>query len=223
MAWRMDESVVCGEIDNREKGRVTGRIWFMELLSKASAGVDLTEDMDEDEDEEGDEPQSRAEARADADHAYMEKLLDRVEARRESEGVDDMTDYDIIYQEERERLRREMGIPQEPEPTPEQEEENALWIAEMNAASEEALREMESKKWKEPMERKRPESVERAPELGIRLHKDVREWLPANPSSEHPMLEIVNGMHVSSAKLTARAAFCRGYAGSSQSSPQGIA
>lgn len=28
MAWRIDESVVRGEIDNRVRGRVTGRIWF---------------------------------------------------------------------------------------------------------------------------------------------------------------------------------------------------
>ncbi|HVZ66491.1 MAG TPA: hypothetical protein VG936_18145 [Lacunisphaera sp.] len=28
MAWRIDEAVVRGEIDNRVRGRVTGRIWF---------------------------------------------------------------------------------------------------------------------------------------------------------------------------------------------------
>jgi hypothetical protein len=28
MAWRIDESVIRGEIDNRTRGRVTGRIWF---------------------------------------------------------------------------------------------------------------------------------------------------------------------------------------------------
>jgi hypothetical protein len=28
MAWRIDEQVVRGEIDNRERGRVTGKIWF---------------------------------------------------------------------------------------------------------------------------------------------------------------------------------------------------
>src|SRR5262245_18749076 len=28
MAWRIDESVVRGEIDNRTRGRVTGRIWL---------------------------------------------------------------------------------------------------------------------------------------------------------------------------------------------------
>jgi hypothetical protein len=29
MAWRIDEAVVRGEIDNRARGRVTGRIWFL--------------------------------------------------------------------------------------------------------------------------------------------------------------------------------------------------
>jgi hypothetical protein len=31
MAWRIDESVIRGEIDNRTRGRVTGRIWFVGL------------------------------------------------------------------------------------------------------------------------------------------------------------------------------------------------
>jgi hypothetical protein len=29
MAWRIDEAVIRGEIDNRERGRVTGRIWLV--------------------------------------------------------------------------------------------------------------------------------------------------------------------------------------------------
>jgi hypothetical protein len=29
MAWRIDEQVIRGEIDNRVRGRVTGRIWFV--------------------------------------------------------------------------------------------------------------------------------------------------------------------------------------------------
>ena len=28
MAWRIDGAVVRGELDNRVRGRVTGRIWF---------------------------------------------------------------------------------------------------------------------------------------------------------------------------------------------------
>ena len=31
MAWRIDEQLIRGEIDNRAKGRVTGRLWFVGL------------------------------------------------------------------------------------------------------------------------------------------------------------------------------------------------
>ena len=29
MAWRIEEAIICGEIDNRVRGRVTGRLWFV--------------------------------------------------------------------------------------------------------------------------------------------------------------------------------------------------
>ena len=51
MAWRIDESVVRGEIDNRVKGQVTGRIWFvgldepMELKLKGNPWRDLAGHM----------------------------------------------------------------------------------------------------------------------------------------------------------------------------------
>ncbi len=47
MAWRIDEHVVRGEIDNRVRGSVTGRIWFagraeaVELALKGNAWADL--------------------------------------------------------------------------------------------------------------------------------------------------------------------------------------
>lgn len=193
-AWVMDE-VMEREQCNENAMALTN---FMDHLCKTVAGKDLADEEDLEDD---DEPQSRAEAQADADAAYMEKLLDRVEFRMEREGWDHMENYDVIYEEERERLRREMGIPPDPEPTPEQVEENARWIAEMNAASEEAAREMESEKWKGPQERKRPELVERASALGIRLHKKVDNLLPADPPREHPLIEIVSGIRIASAKL----------------------
>ena len=37
MAWRIDEEVIRGEIDNRTRGRVTGRIW----LAGRNAPVEL--------------------------------------------------------------------------------------------------------------------------------------------------------------------------------------
>ncbi len=47
MAWRIDEAVIRGEIDNRVRGRVTGRIWFfgraepLELDLEGNAWRDL--------------------------------------------------------------------------------------------------------------------------------------------------------------------------------------
>ena len=47
MAWRIDEHVLRGEIDNRTRGRVTGRVWFsgraepMELDLAGNAWRDL--------------------------------------------------------------------------------------------------------------------------------------------------------------------------------------
>lgn len=40
MAWRIDESVIRGEIDNRVRGRVTGRVWF--VGREAPVEFDLT-------------------------------------------------------------------------------------------------------------------------------------------------------------------------------------
>src|SRR3972149_1408630 len=47
MAWRIEKSVIRGEIDNRVRGRVTGRIWFagqavpVELELKGNCWRDL--------------------------------------------------------------------------------------------------------------------------------------------------------------------------------------
>jgi hypothetical protein len=47
MAWRIDENVICGEVDNRVKGHITGRIWFqgqaepLVLNLKGNAHADL--------------------------------------------------------------------------------------------------------------------------------------------------------------------------------------
>eukprot|EP01035_Chromulina_nebulosa_P057073 gene57073-biopygen40839 len=40
MAWRIDQSVIRGEIDNRTRDRVTGRIWFEGLAEPVE--LDLT-------------------------------------------------------------------------------------------------------------------------------------------------------------------------------------
>jgi hypothetical protein len=47
MAWRIEEMVICGEIDNRRRGRVTGSIWLaghpepVQLDLRGNCGRDL--------------------------------------------------------------------------------------------------------------------------------------------------------------------------------------
>jgi hypothetical protein len=172
---------------------------FMDDMCQAVTGPHQPDAAFDDEDD--DAPQSRAEALADAEDEYMNRLLDRIDARMNREGLSDMEDYERIYEEERTRLRREMGFPPDPEPTPEQIEQQERWIEEMNAAGEEALREMEAEQWRGREERKRPALVARASDLGVQLHDDVDLLLPPDPLREHPLLEIVNGVCNASAKL----------------------
>ncbi len=194
--WSMDEAMELEQCKENAMALTN----FMDRLCQAIDDKKLTVEFQEENLDE-DEPQSRAEAQADAEAAYMNQLLDRVEARMEREGWNDMSNYDTIYEEERERLRRDLGMQPDPEPTPEQLEQNERWIAEMNAIAKEALSDMEAEKWKGHQERKRPELVERTSELGISVHKTVHDLLPANPPQEHPLLEIVNGIRLASAKL----------------------
>jgi hypothetical protein len=150
------------------------------------------------EEDDEDEPQSAAEAEADAEAARMDLLLDRVTARLEREGTED---FERVLKEERERMRRESGEPEEVV-TPEMEEERRQWIEELNAGAEEAMSDLEAEKWKdEGLGRPRHPLVNRGLDLSIRLFSDVAQWLPQEVQSEHPLLEIVNSASSASAKL----------------------
>lgn len=152
------------------------------------------------EDFDDDAPQSAAEAAADADADWMNRLLDRVDARIEREGRDEV-DFDRIYHEERERLRRESGRPPDPEPTAEQVAEREAWIEEMNAAAEEAVREMDAESWKDRPEPQRPELLDRAMDFSVNLHGEIAEWLPEDASGEHPLYEIARGVQLAAVKI----------------------
>jgi hypothetical protein len=194
-AWFMDEQM-------EKEQQVENAMALTNFMDRMCQAVAEAKERDAAlDDEEDDAPQSRAEAEADAESEYMNRLLDRVMARMKREGLSDMEDHDRIYDEERTRLRREMGFPPDPEPTPEQLEEQQRWIEEMNAAAEEAMREMEADEWMAEMERKRPELVERASDLGVRLHHDTKPLLPPDPMREHPLIEITSGVCIASAKL----------------------
>jgi len=166
---------------------------FVERLAEAAAASPIADD---------DAPQSAAEAEADGEAARMDQLLDRITARIEREGIEEIR-FDEIYREERERLRRERGAPEEEPPTPEQLAERESWIEEMNAAAEEAMAEMEAEKWKGEARDRRPPLVERASDLAIRAHADLKNegWLPDEAPQEHPLVEIVSGTMSASAKL----------------------
>ncbi len=153
-----------------------------------------------DDDFDDDAPQSDAEAKAEAETEWMNRLLDRVTARIERESRDEM-DFERIYEEERERLRRECGIPPDPEPTPELKAQRQEWIDEMNAAAQEALEEMESETWKDKPEPQRPALLDRAMEFSLKLRNDIEEWMPEEASGEHPLRDIAWGVQLAAVKI----------------------
>ncbi len=175
---------------------------FVERAGTALAA--RTEGADDADAFDDDAPQSRAEAEAEDETARMNLLLDRVDARIEREGRDH-ADFDEIYWEERERLRKERGEPEEKPLTPEQEAEREAWIEEMNAAAEEAMAEAEAESWKgeDPFERDRHPLVDRCIDLSVRIHHEVEAagWLPEGAHEEHPIAEIVSASMCAGPKL----------------------
>ena len=83
----------------------------------------------------------------------------------------------------------------------EQETQRREWIEEMNAAAQEALREMEAEEWKEKPEPQRPELLDRAMDFSVKLRADVAEWMPEDASGEHPLREIAWGVQLAAVKI----------------------
>jgi len=204
-AWTMDEA---GEQAQREEnGRAI--MGFMERLGRAMGAADeggIEEELFDDAD---DVPTSACEEQADAEAARMDLLLDRVTARMEREGLAP-EELKRVMDEERARMRRERGEP-EPEPlTAEEAAERAEWIAEANAAGEEALADAEAEEWKDgggaadgfDGEAEHP-LLERIGALTNRLLEDVekRGWLTDADPREHPLRELVEGVMIANAKL----------------------
>ena len=157
-------------------------------------------DNDGDDDGVFDQWRPPTEAEADRDDERSEILMDRIEARMEREGPG--ADYAKILDEEITRMRRERG---EPEPTPEQLEENELNLDELNAAAEEALRDMESEAWKgTPEKRERHPLVERAGDFAWRVRSDIkaRGWMPGeNAHRENPVEQLYGSLTCVGPKL----------------------
>jgi hypothetical protein len=206
-SWKMSKAEEAKQLEANGKAMIE----FMRRLGELLPGPahEAGGDADEEEQDE-DAPTTRAEATADAEQARMDTLLDRVQVRmHRAREAGEEPDFSRILEEERERLRRERGEPESPAPTPEEEAERAGWIAEMNAAAEEALQDMEADKWREAEgeegfhdERWHP-LVERCNALTHRLldQTKARGWLDDEDAAEHPLREVVNGVMIAGGKL----------------------
>lgn len=200
-AWTMTE-------DEEKQQRESNGQALNQFMVRLEDALDLDTDEalpDDGDEEDDDNPTTKAEAKADAEQARMDLLLDRVNARilREMEAGDE-PDLERVMDEERARLRRELGEP-EPEPlTPEEEARQAAWVDQMNAAADEALKELEADSWnaEEAEDRTHP-LVERCTELWSRLVRETEErgWLTDAEPEEHPLREVVNGVMIAGPKL----------------------
>jgi hypothetical protein len=155
-------------------------------------------DLDDYLEPEDETPRSEAEIEADREAARMDLLLDRIGARMEREGED--ADYAQIMEEERERLRRELGEP-EPEPlTPEEEEERSRWIEEMNAAMLDAENSMDEEEEEEDVDHP---LVVRTTDYAIGLWRELVGNIEkkATLTPEHPFVEITDGVTFAGVKL----------------------
>lgn len=147
------------------------------------------------EDEEAwktDEPLSEEEA--DELMADSDRLTDRLMARLNEAGEN--ADLEAILEEELERRRSEG----EKQPlTPEEEDERAAWIEEINAAAAEIA---QDHSFHEELDRCHP-LAERARELTLRLMalNDAEKWTPKDASSEHPVADLVSSMMKAGGKL----------------------
>ena len=203
-SWRMSKAEEARQQEENGRAMIT----FLERAAAALEAEQAAKETADAEDE--DEPTTRAEESADAEQARMDLLLDRVQARmHRAEEAGEKPDFEKVLDEERARLRRERGEPEPEPPTPEEEAERAAWIEEMNAAAEEALKEMEEEQWKNGEEgegfrddRWHP-LVERCNALTHRLHDQTRArgWLGDEEGPEHPLREVVDGVMIAGGKL----------------------
>lgn len=138
----------------------------------------------------------QTEEEAEAMQAASDRLADRIEARIRREGPD--ADYETILSEELDRRAQERG--EEPR-TPEQEERHAEWVEAMNGIFDEALAHPDPE-WEARRELKHEVAV-RAHEFALRVCEVVdRSGLMAEAlSSEHPAVELENGLQFAAAKL----------------------
>lgn len=145
-------------------------------------------------------PISAVEREADLEHRKMERLHDRIQVRLEKLEEFTEAEYEEIYRQERERIRLEFGEPEMDPPTPEQVQEQAKWVEEMNRLAQEAMEDLDELDLYEPM---RHPLVAQCDSLQEKVQNDMEEgnWLPEASETEHPMRELNWGLHMATAKL----------------------
>jgi len=151
-----------------------------------------------------DGPRILTEAEAEKLQAQSDQLADRVMARIDRDG--DPANLATIIDEEFSRARRERG---DPEPTPEEQAERDSWVEAMNASAAEAMRELESEKWKR--EEKAPPKIPGLPHplsartfaLSVRAMREPidQKWLTPEATPEHPLVELGIGVSKAGARL----------------------
>lgn len=187
--WQMTEQEEIAQRTANQQA-ITG---FMDRLVEA---IDLSKVQIEDW---SDAPTSDIEAKADAETVRMDRLLDRVTARFENEGLENAETFDRIWEEERENMRIELGEPEPVPLTPEELAEQSAWIEEVNREAREAIEKGEDL----DMDDERHPLVETCFELGMRLYHEIKdkEWLSDNDPAEHPLREIETDVQAAGAKL----------------------
>ncbi|HUR59516.1 MAG TPA: hypothetical protein VM029_17495 [Opitutaceae bacterium] len=197
LAWEMTPQ----EEEAQQRGNAEALVNFIGRMggaARAKASDEAPEEGEHEEDEDTDAPdRPLTEDEADKMLDESDRLADRINARVEKEGGEQL---DRIIEEELERRRVERG---ERLQTPEEEARRAEWVDEMNRAAEEVLANP-APDHEAVMKRAHP-LAERARELSFALRKETkkRRWIPpdAMHDHEHPVADLIGSILSASAKF----------------------
>ncbi|NBB81250.1 MAG: hypothetical protein GVY36_17730, partial [Verrucomicrobia bacterium] len=146
-----------------------------------------------------DPPPGLIEAEAEADMADFDLIRDRINARLNRVYEIDAEVHNQIASEERERLRRERGLPEIEPDSPEWDDAEAYWLNEVEATTVELF---EADLTPIDDEHRHP-LVERAQALSLQLAEDIENygWATEHATTEHPLHEVTNSLCTAAAKL----------------------
>ncbi|NBB78940.1 MAG: hypothetical protein GVY36_05770, partial [Verrucomicrobia bacterium] len=139
-----------------------------------------------------DPPPGLIEAEAEADMADFDLIRDRINARLNRVYEIDAEVHNQIAAEERERLRRERGLPELEPDSPEWDDAEAYWLNEVEATTVELF---EADLTPIDDERRHP-LVERTQALSLQLAEDIENygWATEHATTEHPLHEVTNSL-----------------------------